>query len=250
MEKEYFGIPIDEGAMGKNDGCKNTPKFLFDLFKIKGELFKLEGGLEEKQEQIFSQARGIFKEKINGVPVFFGGTHDITGFIFKAFAEANKNAKLLIFDAHADCEDAVSVTTHEDFVRMLIEKKIIKPENLMIIGLRHVSDIEKEFLKENKIKNFYFEEINASLDTFQKIIEGFVSEGQVYVSFDVDVIDSERMKATGYFPDGGFCVDEIKAQLDIAFNKAMAFDLVEFNPTKIGLGEDELIKNLFSSFFV
>ena len=249
MEKEFFGIPIDEAAMGKNDGCKNAPEFLFNLFNISGKLFELEGELEGKHEQIFEQAKIVFEKDEQKTKVFFGGTHDATGFIFKAFAEKNKDAKLLIFDAHADCEDALSVTTHEDFVRMLVEKKIVKPENLMILGLRHVSKIEKEFLKENKIKNFYFDEINASFDTFQKFVEGFVNTGEVYVSFDIDVLDSEKMRATGELPEGGLSVEQARELLDIAILKAKVMDLIEFNPEKVTQEEDKLVFGLFNKYF-
>ena len=148
MEKKYFGIPIDETALGKNDGCKEAPNFLFDLFKVKGEIFSLKGEIEDKHQQIYEKAKEIFKEVGTSTPVFFGGTHDITGFVFKVFAEKNENAKLLIFDAHADCEDALSITTHEDFVRMIVEKNIVKVENILIVGLRHLSGIEKDFLKD------------------------------------------------------------------------------------------------------
>jgi len=252
MEKKYFGIPTEEGAIGKNAGCKDAPKFLFDLFNIKGALFELEGELEKKQEQIFLQGKKIFEEKDleKLKPIFFGGTHDITSYLFKAFAEKKENAKLLIFDAHADCEDALPlITTHEDFVRMLIETKIIAPENLMIVGLRKVSEIEKEFLKTNKIKHFYFEELKTSFETFVKIVNAFSNSGELYVSFDVDVLDSKLMQATGYFPDGGLSVEEAKELLEVSFQKAKVFDLAEFNPSKIKLKEDIFIKKLFSSFF-
>ena len=253
MKQKYFGVPMDAGAIEKNDGCKKAPKFLFDAFNVTGELFSLEGELEKKQDQVYLQAKEIFKNInfMQDLPIFFGGTHDITGFLVKGFAEHVAEPKLLIFDAHADCEDALSsVTTHEDFVRMLIEKKIIKPQNLMIVGLRKVSDIEKEFLKENKIKHFYFEEVEKSLGLFLKMIEAFCLGGDLYISFDVDVLHNNLMRATGYFPDGGFDRSQIGELLKICFSKAKAFDLVEFNPDKITLDEGKLLEKLFFSLFV
>jgi arginase family enzyme len=245
----YYSIPIDEGAMDKNKGCAKAPAFLLDLFKVKGKEFSLEGELEEKQKQIYQQAQEIFKEN-KDTKVFFGGTHDITGFTVKAFAKKNVNAKLLIFDAHADCEDALSITTHEDFVRMLIEDAIIKPENLLIIGLRHVSEIEKDFLKEHKTKNFYFEEIKESIGAISKITEAFVRNAEeLYVSFDVDVLDSEKMRATGELPKGGLSNEQANALLAIALPKAKVVDLVEFNPEKITQNEEKLLFELFNKYF-
>jgi len=246
----YYSIPTDAGAMDKNKGCAKAPAFLLDLFKIKGKELSLNGELEEKQEQIYTQAKEIFKNYDSTPKVFFGGTHDVTGFTVKAFAEKNENAKLLIFDAHADCEDAISITTHEDFVRMLIEENIIKPENLLIIGLRHVSEIEKDFLKEHKIKNFYFEEIEESIGAISKITEAFVRNAEeLYVSFDVDVLNSEKMRATGELPEGGLSNEQAEVLLTISLPKAKVIDLVEFNPEKIALNEEKLLFELFNKYF-
>ena len=253
MKNKYFGVPVCEGALEKNDGCENAPSFLFDLFKINGKLFDLTGELEDKHGQIYSSAKQIFCNlDLNEKPVFIGGTHDVTGFIVKAFKEKNKNAKLLIFDAHADCEDALpSTTTHEDFVRMLVEKNILNGEDIFIFGLRKVSDIEKECLAENKINHLYFDEINNDFKKAKKQVLNFIKTSKnLYVSFDVDMLNSEIMRATGYFPDDGLSCDQTKELLELSFPFAKAIDLVEFNPDKISLGEDKLLKELFSSFFV
>jgi arginase family enzyme len=250
MKKKYFGISIDETALGKNDGCAKASEFLLDLFKVKGEQFLVEGEIEEKHEQIYKQSKEMFeKTPVGIVPVIFGGTHDITGFTFKAFSEKYEDAKLLIFDAHADCEDALSITTHEDFVRMVVENNIVEPKNLMIVGLRHLSGIEKDFLKEKKIKHFYFEELNEAFHVFTKIVEAFAKSGKMYVSFDVDVIDSKLMKATGHFPNEGLSKEQTEIFLEIALPYARAIDLVEFNPDKIALNEDKLLFDLFTKYF-
>ncbi|MFA5763911.1 MAG: arginase family protein [archaeon] len=253
MKNKYFGVATDEGALEKNDGCKKAPNFLLKLFKVKGVLFDLNDDLDEVHQQIYAQANQVFcninleKEK----PVFFGGTHDVTGFIVKAFAKKYANAKLLIFDAHADCEDALpSITTHEDFVRLLVEKNILKGEDIFIFGLRKVSDIEKECLAENKINHIYFDEINNDFEKAKKQVLNFVKGAKnLYVSFDVDMLNSEIMKATGYYPDDGLSCDQTKELLELSLPNACAIDLVEFNPDKISLGEDKLIFELFKKFF-
>ncbi len=254
MKNKYFGVATDEGALEKNEGCKKAPNFLFKLFNVKGKLFDLSDDLDVTHEQIYAQTSQLFcdinleKDK----PVFFGGTHDVTGFIVKAFATKYVGAKLLIFDAHADCEDALpSTTTHEDFVRMLVEKNILNGEDIFIFGLRKVSDIEKECLAENKINHLYFDEINNDFKKAKKQVLDFIKTSKnLYVSFDVDMLNSEIMRATGYFPDDGLSCDQTKELLELSFPFAKAIDLVEFNPDKISLGEDKLLKELFSSFFV
>jgi len=57
------------------------------------------------------------------------------------------------------------------------------------------------------------------------------------------------MQATGYYPPEGASKEQAKELLDICFEKAKVFDLVEFNPKKISLNEDKLIFDLFNNYF-
>jgi arginase family enzyme len=56
------------------------------------------------------------------------------------------------------------------------------------------------------------------------------------------------MLATHYAPRGGLTEKEVKLLLDEVLPKALAVDLVEFNPKKIVLKEDDLLQRLFSDF--
>jgi arginase family enzyme len=238
----FFGICSDFGALGKNNGCASAPEYLMKLFGVEGTSFSPNSkDVDEAQKEIFAFASRIDFSKKSFI---FGGTHDITFSLVKAFAEKNKNPSLLIFDAHADCEDSIGSVTHEDFVRFIVEEKILLPKNIFIVGLRDVSSIEKQFLSENKIAHTYFSKI--TFEETLSLVKNFVSKSkELYISFDADVLDSKIMQATGYAPKGGFSLGEAKNLLNECFSKALAFDLVEFNPQKIKLGENKLLKELF-----
>jgi len=84
---------------------------------------------------------------------FIGGDHSITYPIFRAFSEVNKDAFLVVFDAHADCDVANKEPTHEEFLRAIIERGF-DPSRVVLIGVRKMWDVEKKFLEDNGVKVF------------------------------------------------------------------------------------------------
>ena len=122
-------------------------------------------------------------------------------------------------------------------------------QNQNIQNQRNQKYETENIVKENKINYLYFEKIQEDFELAKQKVKEFVNTNELYVSFDVDVLDKEIMQATGYFPENGLSKKQTKELLDLIIPKTKAFDLVEFNPIKIKLNEDELIKELFSSFF-
>ncbi|MFA6420327.1 MAG: arginase family protein [archaeon] len=244
----FFGVPTSEGALGKNKGCENAPKYLAELLNINLTEFSLpKNDVEEQQNKTFAFAKSAFVSCKNCALFFFGGTHDITFSTFKAFAQVHKDASILIFDAHADCDEGLSVVSHEDFVRALVEQKIVASEQILLFGLRKVYPSEKSFLKSSGVKQIYLKEINSNPKRVFSELNSFIKNSKnLYVSFDVDVLDSEIMKATGYVHKGGLSGAQTKKFLSLVLKKSRGFDLVEFNPKKSSPKEDKLIKSLFS----
>jgi arginase family enzyme len=249
MNKLFFGVSSSLGAFGKNNGCEQAPQFLADLFSLNLTEFGLHGSdIEEHHVQIFKEAEKVF-QLTEFIPVFFGGSHDITFSLFRAFLRINPDASLLVFDAHADCDEGVSVPTHEDFVRALIKQKIVAPEKVLLFGLRKIYSSEKEFLKNSRVNKIYLKQLETDAKNSEKKLFDFISQSQsLYVSFDVDVINSDLMKSTGYAPKGGLSIAQSKKFFELALTKAKAIDLVEFNPQKIKLREDLLLKRIFKNF--
>ena len=114
---EFFmkivGVPRVSG-LGNVGSEKMADKVLAELRdhgSLAGSGQRAVGGVElvdvgnddisEDEERICSGARSVFEsgEKV----VFIGGDHSISYPIFKAFGEVNKDAFLIVFDAHADC---------------------------------------------------------------------------------------------------------------------------------------------------
>ena len=245
MDKfSFYSVPTSEGALGKNKGCEKAPAYLAAKLKVKSDKVLLNGNdVGGQHSQILGHALSVFKEK--KVPFFIGGTHDITFPLFRAFAKTHKNPALLIFDAHADSDEGTSVPSHEDFVNALVKQKIIPAERIMIVGLRKTYPSEETFLSTSKIRFILSSVIHTNFADALHMIQNFVHEKDLYVSFDVDCLSNRIMLATHYAPRGGLTEREAKTLLKEVIPKAKGFDLVEFNPHKITLKEDELIQRLF-----
>ncbi len=185
--------------------------------------------VESSEKEIYSGAREIFKGKDKAV--FVGGDHSITYPILKAFGEVNKNAFLIVFDAHADCDYANKEPTHEEWLRAVIEKGFVRPENVILIGVRKMWDVEKKFLEENGVKVFGdIFDLEAVADYITERANG----KDVYVSVDVDVLDPAFAPAVSYPEPNGLLSRELFYLLRRIFciKSLRALDVVEVVPEK------------------
>lgn len=215
-------VPSGQGSLGKNEGSAEAPQAISEGVVPNSEsVAVVPNNLEETNQKIFEKAKAFPQA------LFLGGDHSITHPLFKAFAENFKGKKigLLCFDAHADCAQNFSPPSHEDWLRVLVEEKIIPPENAFFIGVRKVFDVEKEWLKNNPIKFF---EGKESLKKFLQEVE------VVYLSIDIDAFDPSIAPGTHYTEKDGLGKEEFFELLSeiMSARKVKAVDLVEVNPEK------------------
>lgn len=216
-------VKSSQGSLGKNDGCEKAPDLIFK----RGEDVKIfKDNIEKTNENIYNFV------KVNDFII--GGDHSITYPCFKKFCKNFKNPGLLMFDAHPDCVNDFKPPSHEDFVRVLIEEGFVKKENVILVGLRNWSKLEKEFLDYNKIKCYYMDKI----DNIELFCDGIMElcrifDG-VYLSIDIDVLDPAYASGTGYIEPGGLSSRELFYFLDRLkkLNNIKMVDLVEINPEK------------------
>ncbi len=242
-------IPAING-LGKTNGCETAPeKIISELQEIytneQGIEIKIEKehikeiivdaeNVEETSKNISEEAGKIFK--LNDFPIFIGGDHSISYPLVKSFAQTckNKNVGMIIFDAHADCMHNFHPPTHEDWLRTLVEDGF-QAENIILVGLRNIHPIEREFMQKNKIRCFMqnklFENVQDLCDAIMEIARKFDA---LYLSIDIDAIDPAFAPATGYAEPAGLSSREIICMLQrIKMLKNLkAADIVEVNPEK------------------
>lgn len=206
--------------LGKNNGCRNAGNAILTELEniwssekgkiIQPELLDLEElhvnneNLDEQEKLIFENSLEAFSEQDK--VIFLGGDHSISYSIGKAFLEhcekQDKEPCLIVFDAHADCMPETRNPTHEEWLRALIEKGF-KAENILLVGARNLDKQEIEFLSKNKIKQINMNQLNNNLEETTDLIMEFASGKELYVSFDIDVVDPAFSPSTGYLEAGG-----------------------------------------------
>ena len=169
--------------------------------------------------------------------IALGGDHSITYPILKALHEKKRKEKkkigFVVLDAHADLMDDFRPPSHEDYLRVLIEEKILDPEQVIIIGLRNVDIQEREYIKKHNLITFDMKRI--AQEGIQEIMDNVTQTVNAwdgfYLSVDIDVIDPSFAPGTGYREPGGLSSREAIWMIQRLINskKIIGGDLVEIN---------------------
>jgi len=241
-----FGL---EKTVSYGGGTKNGPKEIIkashqvELYdeELKCEPFKKIGiktlkpfKISQNINKAINQISEINKKILdrNLFPITLGGEHSITPGCIKPFVKKYKKLVLLHFDAHADLRESYS---GEKFSHASAIKRCIDHENVSIIsfGIRNISAEEIPILNKNKKRiDIYWakDKRKWNLKKFQRKIKN----KNVYITFDVDGLDSSIMPATGTPEPGGIFWDEALEIIKIACksSKIVGADVNELAPIK------------------
>ena len=168
----------------------------------------------------------------NLFPLTLGGEHSITAGCIEPFVKSYKNVTILQFDAHADLRNSYNNQkySHASAMRRCLDFKNV---DLISIGIRNISKEEIPFLKKNdgRIKIFWAKDKKKwNLKYFKRLIKN----KNVYLTFDVDGLDSSIMPATGTPEPGGLFWYETLSLIKTTFKNAnvLGADINELAPIK------------------
>ena len=187
-------------------------------------------------------------------PLILGGDHSIAigsvSGIANHFNDQNKSIGLLWFDAHADInipEISPSGNAHgmplahllgygdQDLQNIMGNTSNIKPENVVLVGVRDIDGDERKLLKKSGITVFSMRDID-------ELGMGFVSSEAIkivtkntsgfHVSFDVDGCDPDVIPGSGTIVPGGVSFRETHLLLEKCADSGqmISMDVVELNP--------------------
>ena len=179
----------------------------------------------------------------NNFVIGLGGDHSISYGLVKAFLEKYSKGGLIVFDAHLDCMDNFYPPTHEDWLRVLIEKENF--DKVLVLGARKIHRIEKEFAKSHSLRVSK----EPNLESINDFIKDF---NDIYISIDIDFIDSRYAPGTGWPEKGGISPEKAKKLLEFLkkTGKVKGMDLVELSPPKdINNITNKVAVSLLSVFF-
>ena len=146
----------------------------------------------------------LLKKKL---PIVLGGEHSLTIGSIRPFVRKYKEIVLLHFDAHADLRESYN---NEKYSHASAIKRCLDFNNVKVVsfGIRNLSEFEMNFYKKNKkrIKIFWAKDKKKwNLNSFRNLIKNKT----VYLTFDVDGLDSSIMPATGTPEPGGLFWDDV-----------------------------------------
>lgn len=171
--------------------------------------------------------------------VLLGGEHSVSIGAFKAYAEKYENLSILQLDAHADLRPSYEGSEYNHACTMY---KAQQYAPIVQVGIRSMCEEEKAYVHEDKMffryqlrKNKYWQE-----DVLKKL------SSQVYLTIDLDVLDSAIMPSTGTpEPDGLLFNDVINLIEKVSAQKSIVgFDVVELCPNKENKAPDYLVAKL------
>ena len=192
--------------------------------------FKIDRNIKIALNKMSKINQEILDKKL--FPMTFGGEHSITPGCIAPFTKKFKDICLLHFDAHADLRESYN---GEKFSHASAIKRCLDYPNVSVVsfGIRNISKSEITFLKKNssRINIFWAKDKNKwNLNKFKKLIKNKI----VYLTFDVDGLDSSIMPATGTPEPGGLLWDETLNIIKIAAknSKIVGADINELSPIK------------------
>lgn len=232
----------------KDSGNVESPEI--DLKKYKSE----QEGLRNLEEVItFSNSLYKAVDEIKGrgnFPLILGGDHSLSIGSIAGISKHYENLGVIWYDAHGDLntlDSSPSGNIHgmplrallgdgnEELVNIGGYSNKVKPENIVLIGMRDLDDGEKEYIKEVGIKTYTIADVDK-LGMHQVITETIdylkdKTDG-VHLSLDVDALDPVETPGTGTTVPGGATYRESHLAMEMLndSNLIVSADLVEVNP--------------------
>lgn len=198
-----LSLPTSLGTLGKYDDVERTPEFALSGTEHK----TIKPEVSDQEEYLKTVCSFARKNDFLAV----GGDHSVSYGLVKGFKGRCPKGKVVILDAHPDCEVHTDVPTHEDWIRILIEEKTVNPWDVGFVGVRKTTKRERRFMRENGLKNR-------------------VPDGEdYYLSIDLDVLEDGDF----FFKErGGISVGELLETVRSMKPKVRCCDIVEGFPTE------------------
>lgn len=206
--------------------------------------------LEEFNSKLYKNI--VEKTKEEFFPIIIGGDHSVGMASALASIKHQPDIGTIWISAHTNYCTRETTTTGNlnEFSLMTVSNQknseyrhyhdgqIIQPSKTVIIGVREISQNQKDDLKYSGVTVFTMDDIKEK--GIEEIIEQafniatFKTQG-VHVSFSLDVLDPEIAPGVSAPIDDGLTQEEaLKIHETIAQNieDVVAYDLVEYNPLK------------------
>jgi agmatinase len=158
--------------------------------------------------------------------VTLGGEHTVAVGSFRAHRDRYAGLSVLAIDAHADLRDSYQDTRYNHACSL---RRMLDDVPVTQVGLRSAAAEEAELIRERRLP-FLTPRAFRALPDLSSIVDGLGDF--VYVTIDLDGIDSGEMAAVGTPEPGGLRWDEVSQLMEAvaARKRLVGFDLTELAP--------------------
>jgi agmatinase len=156
----------------------------------------------------------------------FGGEHTIAVGSFRAHRDRYPGLSVLAIDAHADLRDEYLDTRYNHACSL---RRMLDDVPVTQVGLRSAAAEEARLIKERNLP-FFSPRACRALSDLSPVIDSLTD--YVYVTIDLDGIDSGEMPAVGTPEPAGLKWDEVSLLLETiaASKRIVGFDITELAP--------------------
>ncbi len=261
-----IGVPVDLGQSQRGvDMGPSAIRYAGLLSRLRslGFSVKDEGNIEvpvrdsisdeSLVDEIHRACESVYQAGVEAIkegctPIFLGGDHSIAiGSVGGVTHEAP--AGLIWVDAHGDFntpETSLSGNIHGMPLSALIGDGLpelvnvgrkgpkVKPEDVVIIGVRELDQKEKQHLKESGVTVYTMRDIDEEGISViaKKTLKHLDHLSRIHVSLDIDSLDPMRAPGVGTPVSGGLTFREAHLLMEIIADTELlsSMDIVEINP--------------------
>lgn len=193
---------------------------------------------QEMRETLYRETVHYLSQ--NKLVATLGGEHSISYAPIKAHAERFPDLSVLQIDAHADLQAAYEGDPWSHASVMARVREIPQVSSITAVGIRSMSEEEAKVV--DKKRTFYGHELEGPW--IDKVLAQL--NDHVYLTFDLDGLDSSLMPSTGTPEPGGLFWNQAMSLLKrVAKDKTIVgFDIVELCPNAANLAPDYLAAKL------
>jgi len=252
-----LGVPFDEGTWGQpgerygpRDMRENSQEYNHDLTEgfyymdgdrtvLKGKRWADVGDIEvwptvpaQTNEKITKAVRTILAR--HAFPIVLGGDHSITVPVVKAF---DVPLTIIHFDAHLDTwNGAPGNLDHASPIRRAAELPNVR--KIVQVGQRGLANDQEAVENAHKIHSLIISTEDIRRHGIEWALAQIPRSENIYVTFDVDVMDPSIAPGTGTLEPGGLDFYQMHDLFTgvASKGKLVGMDVVEVNPLRDASG--------------